>query len=98
LEKRVKENCRKLEILEKKSKFNFQKIGLVRYNPFSDVGGNQSFSLALLDANNNGMVLTGLFGREGNRVYGKPIKNGESEYSLSEEEKKAIEKAIKTNF
>jgi len=49
--------------------------------------------LALLDGKDNGIVMTSLYAREGNRVYGKPIKNGKSEYSLSEEEKQAIEKA-----
>jgi len=61
------------------------------------VGGDQSFSLALLDKRNSGVVITSLYAREGNRVYGKPIKEGTSEYPLSEEEKKAIEEAKKTN-
>lgn len=71
----------------------FQKVGLVRYNPFKDVGGDQSFSIALLDFNNDGFVITSLYSREGNRIYAKPINNGKSEYSLSEEEKEAIERA-----
>jgi len=83
-----------LENLKKEGKFSIQKTGIVRYNPFSDVGGDQSFSIALLDGNNNGIVFTSLYTKEGNRVYGKPIKDAKSEYSLSEEEKKAIEKAI----
>ena len=95
LEEKIKEVSEKLEILKKESKFNFQKIGVVRYNPFSGVGSNQSFSIALLDGNNDGIVITSLYAREGNRVYGKPVKNGASEYSLSDEEKKAISRAIK---
>jgi len=85
---------KEFEILKRESKFFVQKIGVIRYNPFSNVGSDQSFSLALLDADNNGMVITSLFSQEGNRVYGKPVENGSSQYSLSDEEKKAIEKAI----
>jgi len=68
-------------------------VGIIRFNPFSEVGGDQSFSLALLNESNDGVVITSLYTRQENRVYGKPIKNGQSEYTLSEEEKQAIEKA-----
>lgn len=95
--KDLKENFERisaqLENLKKENKFNLQKVGLVRFNPFREVGGNQSFSIALLDGDDNGIVVTSLYTREGNRVYGKPITAGQSEYLLSEEEKKAIEKA-----
>ncbi len=83
-----------LKALKKQSKFFTQKVGVLRYNPFSGQGGDQSFTVALLDANNNGVVITSIYGREGNRVYAKPIKNSGSEYALSNEEKKAIEKAV----
>jgi len=79
------------------SEKSIQKIGFVRFNPFGDVGGNQSFSVAFLDFKNNGVVITSLFGREGTRVYSKPIKDGASPNHLAEEEKKAIEEAI-TNY
>ncbi|MDP2663985.1 MAG: DUF4446 family protein [bacterium] len=82
-----------LEDLKKNHFFSVQKIGIVRYNPFSQVGGDQSFSLAVLDGNNDGVVITSYYIREGNRVYGKPISGGKSDYSLSEEEKQAIIKA-----
>lgn len=85
----------RLEDLRKESKFSVQKLGIVRFNPFSEVGGDQSFSIALLDGNDNGIVITSLYSREGNRVFAKPIKKGESEYSLSEEETKAIQRAMK---
>ena len=97
LEKNFEKISQELENLKKESKFSVQKIGIVRFNPFSEVGGDQSFSIALLDGNNNGIVITSLYSREGNRVYGKPIKAGQSEYSLSKEEKEAIEKA-KINY
>ncbi len=70
-----------------------QKKGLIRFNPFSDQGGNQSFSLSFLDEHKNGVVLSSLFGREINRVYAKSIKNGESEFQLTNEEKEAIKQA-----
>jgi hypothetical protein len=93
----LKENFDKiseeLENLKKENKFNVQKLGIVRFNPFKEIGGNQSFSIALLDGNDDGIVITSLYTKEGNRVYGKPIKNGKSEYLLSAEEKEAIEYA-----
>lgn len=82
-----------LEDLKKNHFFSIQKVGIVRYNPFSQVGGDQSFSLAVLDGNNDGVVITSYYTREGNRVYGKPILGGKSDYSLSEEEKQVIIKA-----
>jgi len=75
---------------------HFQKLGLIRFNPFNETGGNNSFSLVLLDGKNNGWVMTGLHTRERTRLYVKPIKNLKSEYELSDEEKKALEKAVKT--
>lgn len=93
LEKNFEKISQELENLKKESKFNIQKIGIVRFNPFSEVGGEQSFAIALLDGNDDGAVITSLYTREGNRVFGKPIKGGISQYSLSEEEKQAIEKA-----
>ena len=71
-------------------KDSIQKIGLIRYNPFADNGGNLSFSMALLDAKNNGVVITSMHGREQNRIYSKPIMNGKSEFTLTTEEEKAI--------
>lgn len=80
-----------LEALKKESKFAIQKCGVVRFNPFKEVGSDQSFSVAFLDANDSGIVITSHYSREDNRVYGKPIKEGKSEYILSDEEVKAIE-------
>jgi len=90
LEKELKKISDKLDRLEKTSKLFVQKIGIIRYNPFSKVGSNQSFSIALLDGDENGIVITSLYTREGNRVYAKPIKNSQSNYQLSKEEKQAI--------
>ena len=70
------------------------KVGVVRFNPFDEVGGNQSFAIALLDDSGDGVTISSLFGREGTRIYAKGIKNKESEYKLSGEEKEAINKAM----
>ncbi len=72
-----------------------QKISVVRFNPFGDTGGDQSFTLAVLDAHDSGYVLTSIHGREGTRVYVKPIDYGQSKYQLSNEEKQAFTQAAK---
>ncbi|MDP4096454.1 DUF4446 family protein [Paenibacillus sp. P96] len=65
-------------------------IGMSRYNAFGERGGELSFSLALLDQESNGMVLTGIYNRDGSYVYAKPVAKGTSSYMLSDEEKEAI--------
>lgn len=67
-----------------------QKIAIIRFNPFGDTGGDQSFSLAVLDAHDSGYVLTSIHGREGTRVYVKPVDYGKSKHTLSAEEKQAL--------
>lgn len=72
-----------------------EKMKLIRFNPFDDVGGDQSFILTLLDHDNNGILLTSLHHRSFTRLYAKPIKRGEGDnITLSKEEKSAILKAI----
>ena len=71
------------------------KVGIVRYNPFKDIGGDQSFSIALLDDSDSGIVVTSHYGRDANRVYAKPLEKGKSKYSLSQEEEQAIAEALK---
>lgn len=83
-----------LDEIAKMMKKGFQKIGIVRYNPFHDTGGDMSFSLALLDFENNGYVLTSIHGRGADRVYAKSIQNGKSQHNLSAEEIESIKKAI----
>jgi hypothetical protein len=78
------------------SSFASQKISIVRFNPFGDTGGDQSFSLAVLDSHDSGYVLTSIHGREGTRVYVKPVDYGKtSKYTLSDEEQQALSQAIK---
>jgi hypothetical protein len=67
------------------------KTGLVRFNPFKEVGGDQSFAIALLNGKNTGIVISSLYTREGTRIYAKAILAGKSEkYPLTEEEEQAI--------
>ncbi len=86
---------KEVEKIKKEQRFCLQSVGMVRFNPFHAEGGNQSFSAAFLNKEGDGIVVTSLYTKDGNRVYGKPIKEGKSEYSLSDEEEKAIKEAIK---
>lgn len=72
----------------------FRHMGLVRFSAFPDTGGDQSFSLAILDSQRNGVVITSIHGREEARTYGKPVQNGKSSYYLTKEESEAILQAI----
>ena len=74
-------------------KSSYQKMSLIRYNPFSDTGGDLSFSLALLDLDDSGFVITGIHGRGVDRIYAKEVINGKSKHNLSDEEVAAIGKA-----
>lgn len=74
-----------------------QKVGIVRYSAFKDTGSDLSFAVAMLDENNDGIVFNGIYSREMSNIYAKPVKNGGSEYTLSEEEKEAIRRAIEAN-
>lgn len=71
-----------------------QKVEVLRYNPYGDTGGDQSFSVALLDGTGRGMVLTSLHTRAGTRVYAKEIADGKSELRLSKEEEIVVKKAL----
>lgn len=73
-----------------------QKIGIVRYNAFKDTGSDLSFALALLDENNTGVVMNGIYSREMSNIYAKPVENGKSFYTISAEEKMAIDKAVQS--
>lgn len=71
-----------------------QKVGIVRYSAFKDTGSDLSFAVALLDEKNSGVVFNGIYSREMSNIYAKPVENGNSSYTLSEEEAEAIRKAI----
>ena len=80
--------------LEALTERTIQKVGVIRYNPFSDTGGDQSFAIALLDAFGNGVVVSSLHSRTDTRVFAKPVQGGRSKYQLSDEEQDAIKKAL----
>jgi hypothetical protein len=69
---------------------HLQKLGFERFNPFRSTGGNQSFTLAVLDGSNNGVILTSLHGREQTRLYAKPVRAGKTDSTLLAEEKQAL--------
>lgn len=71
-----------------------QKVSVIRYKAFEDVGSDLSFSVALLDAENNGVILTGIYGRDYSTTYAKPIDKGISRYDLSEEELHVLNAAM----
>ncbi|HEY7625220.1 MAG TPA: DUF4446 family protein [Candidatus Limnocylindria bacterium] len=80
--------------LEGLSQRSIQKVGVIRFNPFADTGGDQSFAIALLDAEGNGVVLSSLHGRADTRVFAKQVQAGRSKHALSDEEQDAIRKAL----
>ena len=96
LETKIENIFLDIKELQDLSKKAIQKIGVVRFNPFNNMGGNQSFVIALLDDKNNGFVISSLFIKEGNRVYAKAVKDGKSDHLLSDEEKEAINRAMGT--
>lgn len=83
----------RLEALAQRQNRCLQNTAVVRYDAFEDVGGQNSFAVALLDANQNGVVFSGIFAREETRTYAKPIRNGRSPLALSEEEQRVITEA-----
>jgi len=90
----VQELESRTSILEEAGRLAIQRTGLVRYNPFEDTGGNQSFAVALLDANGDGVVMSSLHARQNTRVYAKTVTGGRSETALSDEEAEAVRQAM----
>ena len=93
LKERLETTIQEFALLKKAHKKAVTKVGMVRFNPFGEIGGDQSFSLAFLDGEDSGVVITSHYGKDVQRIYAKPIKEGKSEYSLSTEEKEAIAQA-----
>lgn len=87
------ETVGRVDVLEEKMDGSKRHLGIVRYDAFDDVGGAQSFALALYDDRGDGVVVTSLVGRADCRVYGKPLARGRSERTLSQEEQRAIDEA-----
>lgn len=74
-----------------------QKVSMQRYKAFEDIGSDLSYSIALLDGNNNGVIITSIYSRNESITYAKPIDNGISRYDLSEEESTVLHQAINSN-
>jgi hypothetical protein len=80
--------------IDKEGRLHIQKVGLIRFNPFKDTGGDQSFIIALTDSNETGVIISGLYSRSGTRWYAKKVKEGKGvEHELSEDEKRALREA-----
>ena len=97
LEADVHELSERVEDVSGKLVSSYQKIGLVKYDAFKEMGGNLSFALCLLDDNNNGFILNTMHGRESSYTYIKEIENGTAYSTLGEEEKQALQKAISSD-
>ena len=87
-------NKKDIRTLYKRMENAYQKMGIVKYDAFNQMGGQLSFSLALLDENNNGFIINSVHSTEGCYSYTKEIKNGESSISLGKEEEEALATAI----
>ncbi len=96
LEVKIRDAFLKIKNLEDISEITIRKTGLVRFNPFNNMGGDQSFVIALLDNKNNGFLISSLFVEGGSRTYTKAIRGGKSDRPLSNEEKEAVQMAIDT--
>lgn len=90
----IEKNKKDIKTLYHKFESSFQKIGIIKYDAFSQIGGKLSFCLALLDENNNGFILNSVHSTDGCYSYTKEIKNGECKISLSNEEVEALHTAI----
>ena len=92
--KYTKQNRTDIQKLNKKMEKSYQKLGIVKYDAFNEMGGKLSFALAMLDNNNTGWIINAMHSREGCYTYIKEIINGESYIELAEEERQCLEKAM----
>ena len=90
----TKQNRLDIREISKKMENDYQKLGIVKYDAFNEMGGKLSFALAMLDGNNSGWVINAMHSREGCYTYVKEIVKGESYVELAEEEAEALDKAI----
>lgn len=92
--KNCKNAVKEMNIIKEDMKNCTQKVAMVRYKAFEDVGSDLSFSIALLDGNNDGVIITGIYSRQESTTYAKPIDKGISRYDLSEEEIHVLNEAM----
>lgn len=97
IEDKNKEIEKHINYIERNLLQCIQKVGVVRFNAFENVGSDLSFSIALLDNNETGLVISGIYSRDSSATYAKPIVNGKSRYVLSAEEVQALDLAIKSH-
>jgi len=95
IEEKIEDLFSRVKNLQRLSERTIQKMGVLRFNPFNEIGGNQSFIISLLDGRDNGVIISGLFGPEGGRVFAKPIQEGKSQYLLSDEERRLLLKTMR---
>lgn len=89
--KEIKKQCGRINVLESNLKKCVQKVGLIRYNAYGDTGSDLSFTMALMDSDDNGVVVNGLYSRESSSIFAKPLVKGNTKYNLSAEEIQAID-------
>lgn len=97
LKETAEESQKDIRKINRKMEYAYQKLGIVKYDAFKQMGGKLSFSLALLNDKNNGFIINSVHSTDGCYSYTKEIKNGESEISMSEEERQALEIAKASN-
>jgi len=94
-EEKQKEIEKHLVTVDNRLNKSIRNIETIRFNPFVDAGSNQSFAIALMNDEKNGVVMSSLYARDRMSIFAKPIINGKSEFELSSEEKEVLEKAVK---
>ena len=92
---KVKQQAEEIITIQKDAMNTLQNVNVIRFNPFKETGGSQSFVVALTDKNNNGVVISSLYARERVNIFAKPIIAGGSEYTLSKEEQEALNQSKK---
>ncbi len=95
LRQQIEQIDERVVALERKIQRSKRHVGLVRFDAFPDIGGNQSFTLAVYDDNGDGAIMSSIVGRADNKVYGKNLVNGKSDHNLTGEEQQAILEAVK---
>lgn len=92
----AKEVNKRIDLIEENGLKHIQRVELLRYNPYEDTGGDQSFSIAILDKKGSGVMITSLHTRSGTRVFSKPVDKGKAvSYQFSKEEEQVIENALR---
>lgn len=94
LKENDKQQSEGIQYLKEKFKFTYQKMGMVKYDAYREMGGQLSFALTMLDQDNNGFLMNSVHNRDGNYCYVKEIANGVADVNLSEEEEKSLFMAI----